>query len=70
MNRITETLCIITLTVSLILIGAMLETRLRPAADLSEIRAALEAITLERGIDTLTPTAMPVAELVEPQEVK
>ena len=70
MNRPLEYLCIITLTVSLILIGAMLETRLRPAPDVSGLRADLDKIMLERGIDTLTPTAMPVAELIEPQKVK
>jgi len=70
MNRLTETLCIITLTVSLILACSMLAPRLAPAPpppDVSAIEAKLDAIMLERGL-ALTPCETPVPMV--PEEVR
>ena len=67
MNRLTETLCIITLTVSLVLICTILAPRLAPAPDTARIESKLDAIMVERGI-ALTPVEAPVA--MTPEEVK
>ena len=67
MSRITETLCIVTLTVSLILLATMLAPRLMPAPNTAGIEAKLDAIMLERGL-ALTPVETPVQ--IEPEEIK
>lgn len=76
MTKITETLCIITLTVSLILACSMLAPRLMPeppdatAAAITEINRKLEAlITVAPTQATLTSIPEPV-KMIGPEEVR
>jgi hypothetical protein len=68
MNRITEYLCIATLTISLVLLCAMLEERLRPAPDVAEIKSLIQSLEINSDIEHLTPVETPVA--IAPEEVK
>ena len=67
MNRITEWLCIATMTLSFALLFSTLAERLLPAPDTARIESKLDAIMVERGI-ALTPVATPVA--IAPEEVR
>ncbi len=64
MTRITEYLCIITLTLSACILFATLAERLLPAPDTARIEGKLDAIMVERGL-ALTPCETPVPMVPE-----
>ena len=66
MNRITEWLCIATLTLSFALLFSTLAERLKPAPDTARIEGKLDAIMVERGL-ALTPCETPIP--MEPERI-
>ena len=67
MNRITEWLCIATLTLSFALLFSTLAERLKPAPDTARIEGKLDAIMVERGL-ALTPCETPIP--IVPEEIQ